>query len=94
MQSAENAIGLVTEDGVEFLLHIGINTVELKGKHFEAHIRPGGKMKKGLPSASSPPTPMGSFLCTCSKLFPNNMAVKGLIFYGVSFTMEHRTFSP
>ena len=42
-----HAIGLVTEDGVEVLLHIGINTVELKGQHFTAHVAVGQKVKKG-----------------------------------------------
>ncbi len=42
-----HAIGLLTEDGVELLLHIGINTVELKGQHFQAHVQADQKVKKG-----------------------------------------------
>ena len=42
-----HAIGLVTDSGVELLLHIGINTVELKGRHFTAHVEAGQRVKKG-----------------------------------------------
>ena len=42
-----HAIGLVTSEGVEVLLHIGINTVELAGQHFTAHVEAGQKVKKG-----------------------------------------------
>ena len=42
-----HAVGLVTPEGVEILLHIGINTVELGGKHFEAHVEVGQQVKKG-----------------------------------------------
>lgn len=42
-----HAISLITDDGVELLLHIGINTVELKGQHFTAHVDIGQKVKKG-----------------------------------------------
>ncbi len=42
-----HAIGLVTGDGVEILLHIGIDTVKLGGKHFTAHVEPGQQVKQG-----------------------------------------------
>lgn len=42
-----HAVGMTTIDGVELLLHIGIDTVKLGGKHFKSHVRPGQQVKKG-----------------------------------------------
>ena len=42
-----HAIGLVTDAGAEILLHIGIDTVKLGGKHFTLHVKTGDKVKKG-----------------------------------------------
>lgn len=41
-----HAVGLAA-DGIEVLIHIGINTVELEGKGFQAHVQQGDTVKKG-----------------------------------------------
>ncbi|MGM9593512.1 MAG: glucose PTS transporter subunit IIA [Candidatus Onthomonas sp.] len=43
----KHAIGMTTADGVELLLHIGIDTVKLGGQHFETHVSPEQSVKKG-----------------------------------------------
>ena len=42
-----HAIGLQTDEGIEMLLHIGINTVELNGKGFEILVKSGQKVRQG-----------------------------------------------
>jgi glucose-specific phosphotransferase system IIA component len=42
-----HAVGMTTAAGMELLLHIGIDTVKLGGKHFTAHVQPGQAVKKG-----------------------------------------------
>ena len=43
----KHAIGLTSDKGVELLIHIGMDTVKLDGKHFTSHIEEGQKIKKG-----------------------------------------------
>ena len=42
-----HAVSLVTDKGVELLIHIGIDTVKLKGQHFKAFVKSGDKVKPG-----------------------------------------------
>ncbi len=42
-----HAVCIVSDDGMELLIHIGIDTVNLKGKHFDIKVREGDKVKAG-----------------------------------------------
>ena len=68
-----HAIGLVTSEGVEVLLHIGINTVELAGQHFTAHVEAGQKVKKGdlLISFDMEAIKAAGYLCTTPMIVCN-----------------------
>lgn len=43
----KHAIGLRSDDGVELLIHIGVNTVELEGKYYETHVNEGDRITAG-----------------------------------------------
>ena len=43
----KHAVGLTSDDGVEILIHIGLDTVKLNGEHFNTHVKPGDKVKAG-----------------------------------------------
>ncbi len=42
-----HAIGLTLDNGMEMLIHVGINTVELNGEGYEAHVSEGDKVVRG-----------------------------------------------
>lgn len=42
-----HAAAVRTKEGAEILLHIGLDTVKLKGKHFTIHVEEGQQVKKG-----------------------------------------------
>lgn len=43
----KHAVSLATEQGVEILIHVGLDTVNLRGEHFTAYVKAGDKVKAG-----------------------------------------------
>lgn len=43
----KHAVGLTSDNGVEVLIHIGLDTVKLNGKHFTTHVKAGDQVKAG-----------------------------------------------
>lgn len=43
----KHAMGLVSEYGAELLIHMGIDTVELKGQHFHVYVKQGQSIRRG-----------------------------------------------
>lgn len=46
---SRHAVAMTTDSGAEVLMHIGIDTVELKGEHFKSFVNSGDKVKTGDP---------------------------------------------
>lgn len=44
---SKHAVGIVGDDGAEILVHVGLNTVQLNGEHFTAHIAQGDRVEAG-----------------------------------------------
>ena len=47
MMDSRHAIGLVADNGVEILIHVGLETVALEGKPFKYHVKADQEVKKG-----------------------------------------------
>ena len=43
----KHAVSLVSDTGAEVLIHVGLDTVSLKGEHFTTHVENGATVKKG-----------------------------------------------
>ncbi|KFF72316.1 PTS sugar transporter subunit IIBC [Pectobacterium brasiliense] len=44
---SKHAVGIRTDNGLELLIHVGLDTVNLNGKHFIGHIKPGDRVSAG-----------------------------------------------
>lgn len=49
MFDTNHAVSLMTDGGAEVLIHVGIDTVRLKGKHFKAMVNSGERVEAGQP---------------------------------------------
>lgn len=47
MEGSNHAIGLIMDNGLELLLHIGLDTVAMQGEGFVIHVAEGDRVKKG-----------------------------------------------
>lgn len=45
--ASKHAIGIQSDSGLEILVHVGIDTVQLDGKHFDLHVEKGQRVKAG-----------------------------------------------
>lgn len=43
----KHAVGMLSNSGIELLIHIGINTVELGGNYYKSHVKEGNMVKAG-----------------------------------------------
>ena len=43
-----HAVGMISDKGEEILIHVGMNTVQLEGKHFTPKVKTRGKSEKGI----------------------------------------------
>ena len=69
----KHAVGLLTDDDVEILMHIGIDTVRLNGQFFETHVKEGDSVKKGdlLVSFDMEGIKKAGYLCTTPMIVTN-----------------------
>lgn len=47
LYDTKHALGMTSNDGIELLIHVGLNTVELEGRYYTAHVKSGDAIKKG-----------------------------------------------
>ena len=68
-----HAVSLLADFGAEILIHVGLDTVNLKGQHFTVHAHNGDKVKKGdlLLSFDIKAVKAAGYLCTTPMIICN-----------------------
>lgn len=67
--STKHALGLETENGIKFLIHVGMDTNRLAGKGFEIFVKTGDQVKRGQKLLSFDPQVMEEQHCSLSTPF-------------------------
>lgn len=58
--TTKHAVGLQTPQGVQFILHVGLDTYKLQGEGFQLHVRTGDQVSRGQPLLSFDPQVLAS----------------------------------
>lgn len=73
-----HAIGLKLDNGIELLIHIGIDTVKLQGKYFKSYVQAGQHIKKGTKIVSFDIDKIKEFDLTTSIIVANSDQYKNI----------------
>ena len=74
-----HAITFLCDNGAELLLHVGLDTVQLKGKHFQSQVASGDRVKKGQLEGYDTVTPV---IVTNADEWPVEKAAPGKVKVG------------
>lgn len=67
--STKHALGLATEEGIKFLIHVGMDTNKLNGKGFELFVQMGDQVRRGDKLLAFDPQVMEEARCTMATPF-------------------------
>lgn len=73
-----HAIGLTLDNGIELLIHIGIDTVKLQGKYFQSNVQAGQHITKGTKIVSFDIDKIKEFDLTTSIIVANSDQYKNI----------------
>lgn len=67
--STKHALGLVTAEGIKFLIHVGLDTNRLEGQGFQTFVRTGDRVRRGEKLLSFDPRVMEEHRCSLATPF-------------------------